>query len=316
MKDFRIAITDCDHESFDIEKKVLAEAGIELEIFQCKTEDDLIEQFQGIHAALNQYAPFTEKVFASLPDLKLVVRYGVGVNNVDLEAATKYGVQICNIPDYGMNEVADHAMALTLALTRKVTFMNDLVKNGTWDFQKSMPIYRHHVQTVGVIGLGRIGTEYAKRAQAFGFEVIGCEQTGRQLPDFVKAVSFETLIASADIISIHCPAEGNIDLIGEKELKMMKNSAYLINVSRGGIINEDALAQALGNNEIAGAGLDVANVEPIDMASPLLKHDNLLITPHMAWYSEESAMELKQKAAEETIRCAKGVAVNYPVNQI
>ena len=316
MSKFKIAITDCDHDSFEIEKNVLSKVGLSMEILQCKTESDLIEKCQGVHAVMNQYAPFTENVLSKLPNLRLIVRYGVGVNNIDLKAASKYGVQVCNIPDYGMNEVADHAMALTLALTRKIPFMSNLVKSGTWDYQKSIPIFRHRVQTVGVIGLGRIGAAYAKRVQAFGFEILGCEQEGKKLPNFVKSVSFEELIQKSDIISIHCPSEGNIDLISKKELKMMKKTAYLINVSRGGIINEKDLNEALANKEIAGAGLDVASIEPIDIDSALLKHESLLITPHMAWYSEAAAAELKRKVAEETIRMATGVDVHYPVNKI
>ena len=316
MSKFKIAITDCDHDSLEIEKNILNQAGFDLEVFQCKTESDLIEKCQGIHAVMNQYAPFTENVLSKLPDLKLIVRYGVGVNNIDLDAASKYSVQVCNVPDYGMNEVADHAMALTLALTRKVPFMSELIKSGTWDYQKSIPIFRHHTQTVGIIGLGRIGTEYAKRVQSFGFEILGYEQDAKKLPDFVKSASFEELIRKSDIVSIHCPAEGNVNLIGEKELKMMKETAYLINVSRGGIINEKELDIALTNKEIAGAGLDVASDEPISMNSPLLKHENLFITPHMAWYSEEAAIELKRKVAEETVRMAMGIAVRYPVNKI
>lgn len=315
MTKFRIAVSDCDHDTLSIEESVLAKDGFELEIFQCKTEEDLIKNCQGVNGLINQYAPITENVLANLPDLKFVVRYGVGVNNVDLEAAAKRGVQVCNVPDYGMNEVADQAMALTLSLTRKVNLMNGLVKSGVWDYQKSIPVFRPSVQTVGIIGIGRIGKEYAKRANAFGYRVIAHDEYAKNVPDYVTLVDFETVVKESDVISIHCPADGNIDLFDEKEFKAMKNSAYLINVSRGGIINEKALNDALENKEIAGAGLDVTVAEPIEPDSPLLKHDNFLITPHMAWYSEEAALELKHKVAEESVRFAKGEPVHYPVNK-
>ena len=316
MEKLKIAITDCDHDNNDIENKVVSDAGFELTVFQCKTPEEVIENCKGVNAVINQYVPMTEKVFEALPDLKLIVRYGVGVNNVDLAAASKHGVQVCNVPDYGMNEVADQALAMMLSLTRKVAFNNKLVREGTWDYAKSIPIFRHGVQTIGVVGLGRIGKEFAKRVHALGSRVIACDPVSGVIPEYVEMVSFEELVKTSDIISIHCPADNNIDMFDEKEFDQMKDTAYLINVSRGGIINEAALNNALENNKIAGAALDVAVQEPIDTNSPLLKHENFLISPHMAWYSEESALELKRKVAEEAVRFSKGEKVHYPVNKL
>ncbi len=320
MENFKVVITDCDHENIDIEREILSEGNVEFELLQCKTEDDLIRECKGINGFINQYAPITERVLKELPDLKFVVRYGVGVNNVDIDAATKYGVQICNVPDYGMNEVADQALAMMLALTRKVVLMNEYTKKNKWDYQKSIPIYRHSCQTVGIIGLGRIGTSFAKKVHALGCRVIVYDpyypNIKREVPDFVKFVALDELIKISDIISIHCPSDNAIDLIGEKELKNMKNSAYLINVSRGGIVNEVALEKALSENWIAGAALDVVLEEPLALDSPLFKHENFICTPHMAWYSEEAALELKRKVAEETVRFAKGQTINYPINKL
>ncbi|MEG0018293.1 MAG: NAD(P)-dependent oxidoreductase, partial [Hydrogenoanaerobacterium sp.] len=158
-----VAITDCDHDDINVEAGVLAAANLEAPWLKCKTEEDLIENCKGFKSVINQYAPFTEKVFEALPELKVIVRYGVGVDNIDLAAATKHGVKVCNVPDYGMYEVADHAMALALALSRKIVFTNDKVKSGVWNYQLSMPIYRLSEQTVGVIGVGRIGTAFAER---------------------------------------------------------------------------------------------------------------------------------------------------------
>jgi D-3-phosphoglycerate dehydrogenase / 2-oxoglutarate reductase len=320
MENFKVVITDCDHENVNIEHDILKNAGLDFELLQCKTEEDLINNCKGANGFINQYAPITERVLKELPSLKFVVRYGVGVNNVDINAATKYGVQVCNVPDYGMNEVADQALALMLALTRKITLMNELTKAGVWDFQKSIPVYRHGVQTVGIIGVGRIGSAFAKRVNALGCRVIGYDiaygQKNRKYPEFVESVSLEELLKTSDVVSIHCPSDNAINLIGEEQFKMMKPSAYLINVSRGGIVNEKALDKALTEKWIAGAGLDVVEKEPLPKDSPLFKHKNIIVTPHMAWYSEESANELKRKVAEETVRFAKGEEVHYPINKI
>lgn len=316
MEKLNIAITDCDHDNNDIEQKIVTDSGLELRVFQCKTEDDIINQCKGINIFINQYAPITDKVIKSLPDLKLVVRYGVGVNNVDLISASNHGVQVCNVPDYGMNEVADQALAMMMALTRKVVLNNNLVRQGIWDYSKSIPIFRHGVQTVGIIGVGRIGRQFAKRVHSLGCNIIAFDDKAKDVPDYVKMVSFQEVIKNSDIISIHCPSDNNIDLFNEEVFNKMKNTAYLINVSRGGIINEEDLNNALKNKQIAGAALDVAIKEPIETNSPLLKHENFIISPHMAWYSEEAALELKRKVAEEAVRFAKGEEVHYPINKI
>ena len=291
MNEKLVAITDCDHESIEVEAGVLEAAGLKAPWFHCKTEDDLIRDCAGFRSVINQYARFTERVFANLPDLKVIVRYGVGVDNVDLAAATKYGVKVCNVPDYGMYEVADHAMALALALARKIVFNNENVKNGVWEYQKAIPIYRLSTQTVGVIGVGRIGTAFAERAKAFGMKVLVYDEhaakAGKTL-DYMEVVSLDELLEKSDIISVHCPLDGNRDLIAAPQLKKMKKNAFLINVSRGGIINEHDLHEALVNNEIAGAACDVFCPEPVSEYNPLLKLQNFLASPHIAWYSEES----------------------------
>jgi D-3-phosphoglycerate dehydrogenase / 2-oxoglutarate reductase len=321
MTNSRVLITDCDHENINIEADILNNASIPFELKQCKTEQDLIELGRGAKVFINQYAPITEQVLAQLPDLRLVVRYGVGVNNVDLHAATKYGVQICNVPDYGTNEVADHALALMLALTRKITVMNHHVHNGVWDYRKSIPIFRHSEQTVGIIGVGRIGLSFAKRVKALGCKVIGFDpkyfgEKAKQIPDFIELVQLKELFERSDIVSIHCPLDHARDLVGESELRRMKQTAYLINVSRGGIINESALKKALQERWIAGAAIDVADVEPLTIDSGLLRHEQFICTPHMAWYSEQAANELKRKVAEEAVRFLSGQPVRYRVNGI
>lgn len=318
----KIVICDCDHKDVEQEKKVFEAAGFDFSWLHCKTEDEVIAQCQGAVAFLNQYAPMNEKVFKGVPTLKMIVRYGVGVDNVDVAAATKYGVQVCNVPDYGAEEVADHALALMMSLVRKIHLIAPMVKDGIWDYTKTIPVYRNKVQTVGIIGVGRIGSAFAKRVHALGCKVIGYdieEKTSRKkYPlDFVEFVSKEELLKRSDIVSLNCAlTEASKDIIGEAELKMMKPSAYLVNVARGGLLDEAALDKALTEKWIAGAGLDVVKKEPFPKEHPLLRHQNIIITPHMAWYSEESAVELNRKCAEETVRFMKGEPVHYPINKI
>lgn len=321
MTNLQIVITDCDHENITIEKEILDFGNKIFVLKHCKTESDLIEECQGASVWINQYAPVTKNVIENCPDLKLVVRYGVGVNNVDLDAATVHGVQVCNIPDYGTQEVADHALALMLSLTRKINLMSRSVKKGNWDYQKSIPIYRHSEQTIGILGLGRIGTEFARRVLALGCRVIVYDpkrnkNRSHEFSNQVEFVSFDQLLAESDVISIHCPLDSARNLISSAELQKMKPTSYLINVSRGGIIDEEALNLALENGWIAGAALDVAEKEPISTDSPLLSRDNFLCTPHMAWYSEQSAKELKRKVAEESRRFLDGQPLHYPVNKL
>ncbi|MEG0839177.1 MAG: C-terminal binding protein [Hydrogenoanaerobacterium sp.] len=313
-----VAITDCDHDDINVEAGVLAAANLEAPWLKCKTEEDLIENCKGFKSVINQYAPFTEKVFEALPELKVIVRYGVGVDNIDLAAATKHGVKVCNVPDYGMYEVADHAMALALALSRKIVFTNDKVKSGVWNYQLSMPIYRLSEQTVGVIGVGRIGTAFAERAKAFGLKVLVYDEYARKCgktKDYMEMVSLDELLERSDIISIHCPLDGNRNLIAAPQLKKMKKTAYIINVSRGGIIEEHDLYDALTGGLIAGAACDVFSPEPVAKDSHLLKLENFLATPHIAWYSEESALELERKVAEEAARGALGETLLNVVNK-
>lgn len=298
------------------EQEVCARYGLEYRLFACRTEDDLIRDLAGYAAVVNQYAPFTERVFAALPELKMVVRYGVGVNNIDLEAATRHRVAVCNVPDYGVQEVAAHAFALMMALVRKVCAMDASVKRGEWEYARSIPIRRLKDMCFGVVGLGRIGTCFAEMLRPFGARVLGCEiNPGRHAPDFVERVDFETLLAECDVISIHCNLETARNLFDLAALRKMKPGAYLVNVSRGGIVNEDDLAYALNEGIIGGAGIDVAIAEPLPADSPLLCAKNILLTPHMAWYSEEASSDLKTKTAEEAARYLTGLPLLNQLNR-
>lgn len=318
MKRNLVAITDLDHADIKIEQEVLWKYDIDPVWLNCKTEDDLISQCKGFTALINQYAPFTERVFQQLPDLKMIVRFGVGVDNIDLKSATKYGVKICNVPDYGTNEVADHAMALTLCLARRVINNYQDIKSGIWDYTKVGPIFRFGNQTIGIIGVGRIGTAFAHRAKAFNFKILVHDPKKKQenkIQDFMTHVDLDQLLRESDIVSIHVPLDGNRNLIDREKMSLMKKNAYLVNVSRGGIVNEADLYYALKNSIIAGAACDVFEKEPLRKDNPLLDLDNFIATSHIAWYSEQSCIDLEVKVAEEAARGALGLELMNVVNE-
>lgn len=317
----KVVVSDCDHQSMTPEETVFAAAGLRFDHFNCLTEDQVIAECKGAGIVLNQYAPFTARVFAALrPELRQVVRYGVGVNNIDVAAATAAGVQVCNVPDYGVGEVSDQALAMLMALARRLIPMNRLTHAGAWDYTRAIPIRRLADQTIGVIGIGRIGGAFARKAKALGSRIIGTDPAyGPASPEIagLEWLPFERVVAEADVISIHCPLKDDTrHMFDAAVMARMKPTACLINTARGGIIDEAALAVALTTGRLAGAAIDVVEHEPLGPDSPLLGLDNCLLTPHMAWYSEEAGLELKRKAAEEAVRFANGQAVHYPINRV
>ena len=290
-----IYITDCDHENLKQEESVFAAAGMHAALLQCKTEDELIGQCAQADILLNQYAPITRRVMENLPRLKFIVRYGVGTDNIDVAAAEQLGIQVGNVPDYGMNEVADHAITCMLALIRKLPQMNDQTKGGKWDYTTSIPVHRLGEMTVGVIGLGRIGRNFARKASAMGMHVLGYDPyytpNAKDGTDFIILVSEEQLLRGSDVVSIHCPLNNSRGMLERTAMEMMKSGAYLINVARGGIVDEEALDWALTSGHLAGAALDCMAKEPAP-----------------------AAQELKRKIAEEAVRFARGEKIHYPVN--
>ena len=313
-----VIVADCDHPSIDIEKGVLKDVCPEIRWLACRTEDEVIAQCQDGEGILIQYAPMTRRVLEQLPRCKVIARYGVGVDTVDLLAASDLGIVVSNVPDYGTNEVSDHALAMMLCLTRKVPMANAQIKRGQWDFRLMHPVHRHQVQTIGVIGMGRIGQAMAHKTHALGMKVVAYDPYANpdSLPDYITLCGLEDLLRQSDVVSVHCPlTDVTRNMLDESMLRLMKPSAYLVNTARGCIVDEVALDKLLTEKKLAGAAMDVLAVEPGPMSHPLFKHENLYCTPHMAWHSEESAQELKRKAAEETRRVLRGEAPWYQVNK-
>lgn len=320
MENPKIIICDCDHKDVETEKAVFDAAGMDFKWLHCTTQEAVIEQCQGAVCFLNQYTRMDKKIFEAIPTLKFIVRYGVGVDNVNLADATEYGVQVCNVPDYGTNEVADQALGLMLALTRKVHMIGNMTKAGVWNYIEAVPVHRLSTRTVGLIGAGRIGQAFAHRVNALGCKVIAYDaaygKPGFQAPDYIEfKKSVDEVLAQADILSLHCGLSPETKgMMNDAAFSKMKDGSFFLNVARGGLVDEDALERALSSGKLSGAGIDVVCAEPLSKDSPLFQHENVVVTPHMGWYSEESAVELNRKCAEETVRFLKGEPVHYPVN--
>lgn len=314
---FKVLLTDFEFEHLQYEEEVFAESGLNIEFIkaQCKTEEEVIEQAQQVDAILNQYAPISRKVLESLQNTKIISRYGVGVNTIDLEAAKEKGIIVANVPDYGMEEVSNHALALLLSWARKVTLLNNEVKNGNWDFKASVPIHRFDKQIVGVLGFGRIPRRFIEKVKPLGFKMAAYDPfvSAEDMAALgVRKMELDEIIREADYLSVHVPLiKETFHLLNKERFSQMKKNAVIINTARGSIIDEKALADALEKGAIAGAALDVTEEEPIGKDSPLLTMDNVIITPHSAWYSEEAMVELRQKAARNIVQVLSGETTPY-----
>ena len=306
---FKVVITDADFPSHEPERRILGEIA-ELLKRPCKTEDELIELTKDADALLVQYARITRRVVFSLEKAKVIVRYGIGYENVDVEAATERGIYVANVPDFCVSEVADHTLSLILSLARKTPWAHFSTKSGEWDWKRFRPVHRLKGKMVGVIGLGKIGLAVVRRLTNFGFKIKGYDPyVSKNIFEELKIepADLPTLLKDSDIVTVHVPlTQETHHLIGEKELRMMKETALLINTSRGAVIDGKALYKALVEGWIGAAALDVFEKEPLPPDSPLRRLNNLIMTPHMAWYSEESFLELQERTAMEVKRVLTG----------
>nr|WP_221380660.1 C-terminal binding protein [Actinoplanes polyasparticus] len=313
-----VVITDCDHGDVDRERALL-EPRFGLTVADCRTEDDVLAVAAEADAVICQYAPITDRVLAGLQRCRVVVRYGVGYDNIDTEAAAARGIWVANVPDYGVEEVAAHALALSLTLLRGVDRLARRVRAGEWDYRPARPLRRISGLTLGVIGYGRIGATYARMAAGLGARIVVADvrrlDAGELLPGAV-AVSLPELLAEADLISVHVPAgaDGGV-LLGPAEIAAMRPGAYLVNTARGALVDQAALLAALDDGRLAGAGLDVLADEP-PPATGLIAHERVVVTPHSAWYSEEAFRMLKDDAAREVVRVLDGEPPRNPVNDV
>ncbi len=307
---FKVLITDYAWPSLDIERRLLAAAGAELIVAETGAEAELVRLAPPADAILTNWKQVTPAVLDAAPLCRIVSRYGVGVDNIAVAHATQLGIPVTNVPDYCFEEVSDHAMALLLACARRVVMFATATRRGQWDVKSGRPIQRVRGQTLGLIGFGRNGRALAAKALGFGLKLVVYDPwvaAEAVAPFGTPTHALDALLRESDYVSIHVPlTEATRGLINARTLRLMKPGAYLINTSRGLIIDEAALVQALTEKWIAGAALDVLAQEPGDLANPLLSLDNAIITPHASFYSEAAIEELEQKAAERVVLALRG----------
>lgn len=314
----KITIADCDHIAYDEERAVAARFGADL-VWQgadAHTPDEIVARCLDADGILLQYARFDGALMDRLPNLRVLGRYGVGVDSIDIDAATARGIAVCNVPDYGTESVSDHAIALALALLRDIGHQSRLGLSGQASFLAARPGHLASSSTFGIIGCGRIGTATARKASALGFDVIVCD-IAADGPVFhgYPAVGLAELLARADIVSLHTPlTEATHHMIDSAALALMKPTAALVNTARGGVVDTDALIETLRAGHLRGAGLDTLETEPVPVDSPLLACDRVIITPHIAWYTEETYGVLKTRTIENVATYLSGARPRDIVN--
>ena len=312
----RVLIADFDYADVNIERRILEGAGLEVVEAQCRTEEDVVEAGRGVSALLTQYAPITAKVLAELPELRMVGRYGVGYDVVDVGVARERGVWVANVPDYGTEEVAAHALSMTLALLRHLTLYDRAVRNGRWHPTSTGPLYRLKNLTLGVVGIGRIGGTFARRAGPWFGRTLGCDPYLEEdaWPEGVDQASLQEVFSESLLVSLHTPlTEETQGFIDRSLLERMPEGGYLVNTARGGLVAMDDLLWALETGPLAGAALDVFPQEPPPAGHPLLNSSNVILTPHAAYYSLEAEEEARIKAAQNVVSWAQEGRPIYPV---
>ena len=307
----RVVVTDYTFPDLAQEQ---AAAGVDFAAFQCRTAEDVAGAVAGAAVAVVQFAPFGPAAAAAMRAGGTVIRYGVGYNNIDLEACAKHGLRVGYVPDYCADEVADHTAAAALALLRKLTLMDASVRRGEWAAVRLAKPMKPFSQTrFGFFGLGQIGRAVLGRLRGFGFQFLA-HDPGVTALEGVEMVSAEALLQRADIISLHAPATAiTTGYFNAARLATMQAHAMIVNSARGQLIVEDDLAEALQKGVIAGAALDVFHVEPLPADSKLRAAPNLLLTPHAAWYSEAAIHRLQELVAEDIARALRGEGPRKPV---
>ncbi len=298
----------------NLERNLFTIAGIETVVSQCRTAEEVIAVADGADCFVAPEASITREVFAAMPDLRMITTCGVGVDHIDLEAARKHGVWVSNVPDANIEEVAAHAFAMSLSLIRNLPSYDRAVRSGTWDATAHGTLTRPSMMTLGIAGLGHIGRILAKLAQPCFGKILGYDPFVDTWPEGVVETSHAELLADSDVISLHMPLTSeNTNFINADSLAQMKPGSFVVNVSRGPLVDVDALHDALEDGQIAAAALDVMPVEPPPTDHPIVQHPRVLITPHAAYYSEQSDEETRRKAVTNVLSWWKD---GYPPNVI
>ena len=306
----KVFITDYGFSDIHQERHIITSAGHDLLAGQCKSPEAVLEAAADADALLVQWAPITSAVINGLNKCRVIVRYGIGVDNVDLVAAKARGIPVCNVPDYCIDEVADHAVAMALSLARQLPMMDRRVRAGTWKITPDHPMPALSTMTFAAAGLGRIARAVLARAGAFGCRPAAYDPYVKPevfAANGIMRLTLEEMFRQADVLSLHMPLTPETrHLINPATLAKMKPTAIIVNTARGGLIDTVALAEALQSGVIAGAGLDVFDPEPLSMEHPLRNCRNAILTSHVGWFSDESVPKLQRLAAEEVVRALRG----------
>lgn len=316
----RVVLTDNIFDSLGEFHSQLSPCGLSLETAAASDETTLAAEARSAVALIVVYAKITEPVVAAAAEggCKVISRCGIGTDNIDVNAATRHGIQVTYVPDYCLDEVADHTLALLLAFARGVVPAALETRAGGWSSPKA-EVHNLQGRRLALIGVGRIGRRVASRALAFGLRVCAYDPYVQQwdLAGVERAPTLAQALAEADFVSLHSPmTPENFHLVGDQTLALMKRAPVLINTARGGLMDLEAVTRALRDGRLSGVALDVTEVEPLEKAHPLRSHPRALITPHMAYYSVESESELKRRAADEVVRAVRGEPPRCPVNRL
>jgi len=319
MATLKVVVTDDRYGSYDEENAVLKEIGVCVEIHDQMDEEETVRVLRQADGILVNLHPLPAAVIEKLEKCRVISRYGVGYDNVDVQTATSKGIWVARVPDYCLEDVSDQALALLLGCIRKVAFKDRRIREGAWNLHKVQPSYRIAGRTLGLIGYGAIARTLHRKLSGFGLArvlVFDPYLDPKKISENgAESASLRKLLKEADYVSVHAPLnEETRGVIGSRELALMKKTAILVNTSRGPLLEEQAVADALAGGKIAAAGLDVFETEPLPPDSPLLKLDNAVLSDHAGWYSEESVAELKTKAARNVLAVLKGDKPVYPVN--
>lgn len=319
MSKYRVVVTDHAFGDLDIERSILDDIAT---VDASNTVDDPSERAENLSAAdavLNFRKPLGAEEIRAMTDCRIIARYGIGYDNVDLDAATRSGIPVTNVPEYCIEEVPTHTLAFSLGLIRGIKPYDRSIREGDWDRTRGPEIHRLSTMTVGIVGCGSIGRRVADRFLAFGAEVIVSDPylTESELPADVALVPFESLIERANLLTVHSPlTDSTRGLLSREEFERLPDDAYLINVARGAIVDTAALRWALNAGELAGAALDVFPEEPPDVYEPLREHPSVITTPHVAWYSEEANEERRRTASENVRRVLEDNPPENVVNDV
>lgn len=313
MTKYKVVVSDQVFPTVDIERELLA--GIDADLIVASGDvEEVLAVAADADAILNTYLPWSAASIGRLENCQIIARYGIGFDNVDLVAARDAGIVVTNVPDYSVEEVATHGLALILAALRKVVAADRSVRAGEWSVDHFRPIHRLSTLKVGLVGYGRIGRKIAAPLEALGAEIIAHDPYLTPGPDLPPLMSLEDLLATADVASLHLPLTAETrGIIGSEMLQKVKPGAILVNTSRGPLVDLDALAEALRSGRLSAAALDVFDVEPVD-PTRIADIPNLIATPHMAYYSEEALQESQRKAATQVIKVLTGQQPDYQVN--